>query len=81
MEKDKKEMKTKYTEKIPAHEVIHQMVICDNPKCQSVIKDNGEQVSELHIQSGRGANRLLMDFCSDKCERASKIKVSNHALR
>jgi len=58
-------MKKSYIEEIPAQKVKHNLIICDNQHCQSVIEDNGEILVETYTQIGNG--RDLIDCCSEKC--------------
>ena len=66
-------MKKEYTENIPAHTVHHKLVVCDNSDCNSVIKDNGEQISDLYIQIGSQDENLL-DACSERCAKILENK-------
>ena len=61
----KENMKKEYIEKIPAQEIKHNIIVCDNPDCEKVIKDNDEEL-ENHFQKG-DCNGNLLDFCSEKC--------------
>ncbi|GAI31794.1 unnamed protein product [marine sediment metagenome] len=58
--------KREYIEKIPAKEIKHKLIICDNPNCESVIIDNGYLITEGHLQTGSLKGELL-DFCDEKC--------------
>lgn len=65
-------MKRQYTEKIPAQEIKHKLIVCDNPNCGIVIEDNGELLEEYWQV---GFNGKLLDLCSEKCIEWAKKKV------
>ncbi len=57
--------KKEYIEEEPANEIKHKIIVCDNPNCETVIEEDGEQLEE-HWQTGSNAGELL-DFCSKRC--------------
>lgn len=74
-------MKREYIEKLPAEaiEIKHKIITCDNPNCETVIKDRQtppkcvlcdkphEVYLTEHIQTGNKDGSKLLDFCSEKC--------------
>ena len=70
---------------MPAIKIEHEMIICDNPDCRTVIKDkrspNCCPICDMafdicltdHIQSGDENGSKLLDFCSEKCAKKCRF--------
>ena len=78
-------MKKEWIEDIPAINITHKIVICDNPNCGTVIEDKRnldccptcekpfDVKLEEHIQIGNKKGDKLLDFCSEKCSKKSRV--------
>lgn len=83
-------MKKEYTEKLPAMKIKHKVIICDNPNCQAVIRDEREPgrcptcdalfdvALTQHWQTGKKDGTELLDFCSEKCLKSKPRKEINN---